>query len=86
MKRVKTNGKKKETTLDDLSRMIAKGFAETATKEELAGVEERLGGQITKIDERLGIVETKLDRALYTEYVHLEARVRRVEQKVGIRK
>ncbi len=29
-------------------------------------------------------VETKLDRALYTELTHLEARVKRLEQKTGI--
>ena len=36
------------------------------------------------INERLDVVETKLDKALYTEVVHLEARIKRLEEKVGI--
>lgn len=44
-----------------------------------------LDKKIDKIDERLQVVEAKLDRALYTEYIHLEARVKRLEEKVGIK-
>lgn len=32
----------------------------------------------------LQVIQTKLDRALYTEVVHLEARVKRLEEKSGI--
>lgn len=69
--------------------MIAGGFAQTATKQDIQGVDERLGGVedgIAKLDERLGVVETKLDRALYTEITFLETRVKRLEEKTGIRK
>ncbi|MBI4053975.1 MAG: hypothetical protein HY397_01440 [Candidatus Doudnabacteria bacterium] len=69
--------------------MIKAGFDYTATKEDLKGVEGRLTGvesSLEKIDERLQTVEAKLDRALYTEYIHLEARVKRLEEKAGIKK
>lgn len=87
-------------TNDELARMIAEGFAsvdgrfETVdrhfealderfdkTDKRLAGMENRLAD----VDERLRVVETKLDRALYSEFVHFEMRLKRVEQKVGIR-
>lgn len=85
----------KLVTLDDLAVMIKNGFDNTATKQAV----EALGGslntldkkvdklekKVDKIDERLQTVETKLDRALYTELVFLETRLRRVEEKVGIK-
>lgn len=77
---MKTNGKKKETTLDDLALMIGEGFANTPTKLD----HDILSAKVDRIDERLRHVETKVDRALYTELTHLEARMRRVEKKVGI--
>ena len=52
------------------------------------GLETKVDGletKIDKIDERLQIVETKLDRALYSEYVHLETRVKKLEQHTGIK-
>lgn len=54
----------------------------------LDGVDRRfdsLDSKVDKIDERLQVVETKLDRALYTELTHIEARLRKVEEKVGIK-
>ncbi len=80
-------------TLDDLARMVADGFAEmatkdeiqvgfakTATKTELQAMEKRLGG----VEDRLGTLETTVKRALHTEYVSLESRVTHIEQKIGI--
>lgn len=55
---------------ESMATMIAKGFENTATKQDVA-----------RIEERLDVVETKLDRALYTEMTHLEARVKRLEQR-----
>ena len=52
------------------------------------GLENKVDGletKVDKIDERLQIVETKLDRALYSEYVHLETRVKKLEQHTGIK-
>ena len=72
-------------SIDDLARITANGFANTATKQDLAMVEQSLKSDITKIDECLRVVESKLDRALYTELVHLESRLRKVEEKIGIK-
>jgi len=47
-------------TNEELARMIAKGFAETATKADISGLEERING----LDDRLTSVEgslTKID-------------------------
>lgn len=44
-----------------------------------------MDGRFDTLEERLGIVETKLDRALYTELVYIETRLRKVEEKVGIK-
>lgn len=65
---------KKQVTNEELARMIARGFSHTATKE-----------QFEEIDARLRTVENKLDKALYTEINRLEARVKKLEEKVGIR-
>lgn len=51
----------------------------------LVDLKKDMDQRFDKIDGRLEIVESKLDRALYTEVVHLEARLKRVEQKLGIK-
>ena len=76
---------KKSTTLDDLAAMIKNGFDNTATKQDLREVKTSLKSDIAKIDEKLQVVETKLDRALYTELTHIETRVKRLEERVGIK-
>jgi hypothetical protein len=73
---------------DKLGQAIARGFEETATKIELNKVEVELEGvktSITKLDNRLGVVEINLNKALHTEYVHLEVRVKRLEQHTGLK-
>ncbi|MFH1171227.1 MAG: hypothetical protein V1778_01650 [bacterium] len=80
-------------TIDDLARMIAEGFAQTATKNEMAeGFAQtaskkdlqKVETRLTTVEDRLTTVEAKLDRALYSEYTHLERRVTRLEKKTGI--
>ena len=66
---------------EDLARMIAEGFESTAAKPDLV----RLETKVDKIDEKLRIVETKLDRALYTQLAHLESRVKKLEEKIGLK-
>ena len=63
------------------AQMIAKGFDNTANKQDV----DEIRSDIAKLDERLHVVEIKLDRALYTEITHIEARVKRLEEKVGIK-
>ena len=80
---------------ENLTSSVKAGFDNTATKKELNTLETKVDGletkvdgletKIDKIDERLQIVETKLDRALYSEYVHLETRVKKLEQHTGIK-
>lgn len=76
-----------ETTLDQrfdkMGQMINSAFQgqKEHLDERFDGVNERLD----KVEERLAVVETKLDRALYTEVVHLETRIKRLEEKVGIK-
>ncbi len=81
------NKKPTNTTLDDLAVMIKNGFDNTATKQDFEVLNQKIDKvdkKVDKIDERVQVVETKLDRALYTELTHLETRVKRLEQKVGI--
>ena len=40
--------------------------------------------QINAVRTDIQRVETKVDKALHTEYVNLEVRVKRLEQKIGI--
>ena len=70
--------KDKVMNLDKLARMVAKGFNDVTSR--MATQE-----TVSKIDERLAIVEAKLDKALYTSLTSIEVRVKRLEQKVGIK-
>lgn len=85
---------KKPMTLDDLALMVANGFANTATKQDLENLatkqdlkitEESLKKDLNAINDRLKIVETKLDKALYTDMVKLETRVKRIEEHIGLK-
>lgn len=71
-----------EVTNNDLARMIAEGFS--GVDEQFKEVRMEFTTEIGGVKDRLKNVEAKLDKALYTEYVSLETRVRRVEKKVGI--
>lgn len=80
-----------QTTNEDLARMIAAGFANTATKQDIHDVDERLTRVETKledIEDRVKITETKLDKALYKEterITKLENWAKKVGEKVGVR-
>ncbi len=73
---------------EKLASSVKKGFDNTSTKQDFKELDQKidnLESKVDKIDEGLQTVETKLDRALYTELTHIEARVKRLEQKVGIK-
>lgn len=81
---------KKQVTNEELARMIAEGF--NGVTDEFKGIRasmatgfEEINEKVEKIDTRLRTVETKLDKALYTEINRLEARLKKVEEKIGIR-
>ena len=67
--------------LEEIAQVVAKGFESTATKDDM----ERIEDKVEAMDARLQVIEAKLDRALYTEYINLETRVKRLEQKAGIK-
>ncbi len=69
-----------EVTIEQLAQMIADGFANTATKEDIKG----LKVDIAAIDARLGVVETKLDKALYKEIDLHERWIKQLATKVGL--
>lgn len=81
---------KNDVTNEELARMIAEGFANTATKQDVKGIDDRLTGvegRIGGVEERLTIVEKKLDKALYREFERidkLEKDMKVVKQKLGI--
>ena len=69
----------------ELAVMMAKGFE--AVDKRFDGVDKRFDGidkSLGKIGIRLDTVEMKIDRALYTDNVNLERRVKKLENKVGI--
>lgn len=57
--------------------------------QKINGVEQGLKAEIIRVEDSLKTdisrVEIKVDRALHTEYVNLEVRVKRIEQKIGLR-
>jgi len=72
---------KKETTIDDLARMVQKGFENTATKDDLVEVNTRLDGmdkRFDKIDTR-DHIENLLLRAHDNRIERLEDKMRVVE-------
>ena len=77
---------------DKMAVMIKNGFDNTATKKELEEVRmdlktdiASLQADVVKIDDGLKVVETKLDKALYTEIVKLETRVKKIEEHLGMK-
>ncbi len=85
----------KETTLDDLARMIANGFADTANKADIANLNERINvieSRLGGVEGRLGVLEAgqeeiklRLDSLAYKfEVKELTRRVDFLEQKLGI--
>lgn len=90
-----THMQEKETTLNDLARMIANGFADTATKADIHGLSIRVDGVESRLDgveSRLGSLEAgqeeiklRLDSLAYKfEVKELTRRVENIEKKVGI--
>jgi septal ring factor EnvC (AmiA/AmiB activator) len=67
----------KNTFLDDLARMMAEGFAETATKTDIVRLENRIDG----VDTRLGGVETRLD-GVETRLGNVEVRLDGIDNRL----
>ena len=52
--------KENEVTIEDLARMIQKGFSETATKSDVEKLEKKMDAGFTKVDARFENVEGRL--------------------------
>ncbi|MFH1366592.1 MAG: hypothetical protein ABIH38_01210 [Patescibacteria group bacterium] len=90
---------KKQITLNELARMVARGFDETATKRDIADMatKQDIKDMATKQDlqviheelsdhgQRLSRIEAKLDRALYKEVARLEDLIRQLARKVKVK-
>ena len=50
----------------------------------IADMKKDMDASFEKVENRLDTVESKIDRALYAEAIHIETRLKRVEQKLGI--
>src|SRR3989338_8122398 len=80
-----TRGMVKKVTNEELARMIAKGFENTATKDDI----KRLDGRMDHMDARLGRIEADVaeirgNLVYKDEFEDLMARVKYLEIKAGI--
>ncbi len=69
----------KETTIDDLARMVQKGFEETATRGDVSEINTRLD----KMDTHLDHIENLLIRAHENRLEILEDKMRIIETAMG---
>ena len=76
----------KKTTIDDLAAMIKHGFDQTATKDDLHALEQKVDAGFQHVNARLdSIREDMSDLPTMREELHdLRQRLDRVEQKVGL--
>ena len=72
----------KKTTLDDLARMMKKGFDETASKKEIIEVGKRLG----EMNERLDKIEKRVARMDSAIFVDHRRRIQKLEADVELLK
>lgn len=83
-----------ELTIKEIKKVIDQGFQKQAVMinsafqghtEHMDNRFEKIEGRLEGVEDRLERVETKLDRALHVEYVNLEVRVKRIENKIGLK-
>ncbi|MBI2356069.1 MAG: hypothetical protein HYV13_02600 [Candidatus Doudnabacteria bacterium] len=68
----------KQVTNEDLAVMIKNGFDNAASRQDLVDLKDELKTDISRI-------ESEVDKALHVEYVSLEVRVKRIENKLGLK-
>ena len=75
----------KKTTLDDLARMMKKGFDETATKREMFRGFDEVNERLNKIEKRVG----RLDAAIFVDHKRrlekLESDIELLKDVVGVK-
>lgn len=69
---------KQKTTIDQLARMIVKGFAETATKHDIERLDKRMDG----FDARMDGLDKRMDR-IELKIAHIEARIAQIERDIA---
>jgi len=83
---------KRKVTIEDLARMVKRGFDETATKSEIKSLEERIESlgkwathRFNLIDIKLLTIDKKLRNVVYRpEFESLEGRVKDLEDLLAV--
>ncbi|MBI4363452.1 MAG: hypothetical protein HY545_01235 [Candidatus Doudnabacteria bacterium] len=76
----------KKVTTEDLARMMAKGFEEMATKENLKAAKNELSHEISGIKQDLEAIELRIGHLAYAfEVKDLKRRMAIVERKIGVK-
>jgi len=76
---------KKNTTIDDLAILVAKGFESTATKDDIADMATK--ADIARLEHGQEDIKLKLDNVAYRfELVELQRRVALLEKRSGLRR
>ncbi|MDP2933988.1 MAG: hypothetical protein Q8N81_07745 [bacterium] len=80
---MKKSKRVKNTTIDDLAILVAKGFESTATKDDIA----RLDRRMDTLEHGQEDIKLKLDNVAYRfELVELQRRVALLEKRNGLRR
>jgi hypothetical protein len=78
--------KKKNITIDDLARMVAKGFGETAKKADIDVSFDRIEKRLDTLERGHDEIKLRLDNVAYRfELVELQRRVEILEKRSGIK-
>ena len=78
----------KPMTIEGLSDIVKAGFDDMATKEDVAGLDQRLGkveSNLTDISKTVHEIEMKVDRALYKEIDRHENLLHQLEHKTHVK-
>lgn len=79
--------KKKNTTIDDLARMVNKGFEETAKSKEVNARFDKVDIRLDNLEQGQEEIKPRQDNAAYRfEVEDLKKRVKKLEFKAGIRR
>ena len=88
---VKKNEKSGKMTIDKLAIMVARGFENTATKDDiknmatkddLKDLETRMNGKFEGVNRRID--DMSINRVKYEDYDKLKSRMNLIEKKVGL--
>ncbi|MEK7564908.1 MAG: hypothetical protein AAB394_03160 [Patescibacteria group bacterium] len=79
----------KKTTIDDLARMVARGFnnveSKMATKEQLENVEKRLDVRLTNVENKLDNIEKIILKQQGEHIKNLDKRITHLEEMFAVK-